>query len=191
MILASEDHALAQDYIKVIKQQEQVLWEGRMYPIEIKSAPQIDEILIIVNLILISVGLSILTFSLVFGGILIALSLLLSTYLFLVNKKQKDTQYYKLKHNRYLVTPKKCIFIHWYQQEIHINTLAANSIQKVKTDRNSNGEISVIFHTKHAVDFNMSNYIDNEKMTSVGFINVGQEANKITKIIREQLLRET
>ncbi|MBL4651172.1 MAG: hypothetical protein JKY03_15690 [Aureispira sp.] len=97
----------------------------------------------------------------------------------------------KLKYNRYLVTSKQCIFIHWYQQQIHINTLAANSIQKVQTDRNSNGEISVIFHTKQAVNFEMSYYIDNQKTDSIGFVNIGQQANKITKIIRAQVLRET
>lgn len=190
MILAPEDHTLAKDYIRTIKQQETVLWEGRMVPVEIKNAPQIDEILLIINLILFSIGLSIITFSPSFGGILILLSILLATYLFLINKQQKDTQYDKLKHSRYLVTPKQCIFIHWHQQEIHINTLSANSIQKVQTYRNSNGETSVIFHTKQAVDFEMSYYVDNEKTDSVGFINIGQDANKVVKIIREKLLRE-
>lgn len=191
MILDPEDHSLVQDYLKAIKQQETVLWEGRMIPIPIKNAPQIDEILIIVNLILFSIGLSILTFSIGFGSILILLAILLSSYLFSVNQRHKKNQYHKLKHNRYLLTKKQCIFIHWYQQEIHINTLAANAIQKVQTERSPLGETSVIFHTKQAVDFEMVYYIDNEKTSFVGFINIGKEANKITKIIREQILRET
>lgn len=191
MILAPEDYALALDYIKAIKQQETVLWEGRMVPINIKSKPQVNEILLIINLILFSVGLSITVFSPVLGFALITISVLLSRYLFSLNKQQKATQYNKLKYNRYLVTYKQCIFIHWYQHQIHINTLAANSIQKVQTHRNPNGEISVNFHTKQALDFEMSYYIDNQDTDFIGFLNIGQQANRVTKIIREQVLRET
>lgn len=190
MILDLEDDVLAQDYIKAIKQQEHVLWEGRMVPIAIKSTFFKNEILLIVNLILLFIGLSISTFLPYFGFSLIVLAVLLGAYLFYLDKQQKVTQYYKLKHNKYIITPKQCIFIHWYQQQIHINTLAAASIQKVRTYRNPNGEISVVFHTKQAIDFEMAYYIDNEKTDSIGFINIGQQAQKITKIIREQVLRE-
>jgi hypothetical protein len=190
MILAPEDYALAQDYIKAIKQQETVLWEGRMIPLDIKSTPQVDEILLIISLILFSVGLSITVFSPALGLGLIISSVLLSSYLFSINKQQKATQYNKLKYNRYLITSKQCIFIHWHQHQIHINTLASNSIKKVQTHRNPNGEISVNFSTKQAVDFEMSYYIDNQNTDFIGFLNIGQQATKVTKIIREQVLRE-
>jgi hypothetical protein len=191
MILDLEDYALAEDYIKTIKQEEIVLWEGRMAPIGVKSILLKNEILLIITLLLLLIGLSIATFSPPFGYTLIILAALLGSYLFYLHQQQEITQYYKLKHSRYIVTPKQCVFIHWYQQQIHINTLLASSIQKVQTDRNSNGEISVIFHTKQAADFEMSYFIDNEKTDSIGFINIGQQANKITQIIRKKVLRET
>jgi hypothetical protein len=75
-----------------------------------------------------------------------------------LQKQQKATQYYKLKHNKYLVTPKRCVVIHWYQDQIHINTVSATSIQKVQTYRSPNGEISVLFDTKPSSDFEMAYY---------------------------------
>jgi len=190
MILALEDYTLAQDYLKTIKQQEAVLWEGRMVPIDIKNILPKDEILLIVILVLFLTGISIATFLPHYGLAVVLFTAFLSGYLFLLQTKQKNIRYYKLKYNRYLLTKKKCIFIHWYQQQIHINSIPVNSIQEVQTYRTSNGEVSILFHTKPASNFEMSYYVDNEKTDSVGFINIGQQANRITKIIHEQVLKE-
>lgn len=190
MILDQEDYALVSAYIKAIKQQETVLWEGRMTPIDIKNTLPKDEVLLIINLVLLLIGLSIASFLPLFGFVLIIGSVLLFRYLFNLQKQQKATQYYKLKHSKYLVTPKRCVVIHWYQDQIHINTVSATSIQKVQTYRTPNGEISVLFDTKPSSDFEMAYYIDNAKTDSIGFINIGRQANQITTLIREQVLKE-
>ena len=52
MLLTLKDYTLAEDYIKAIKQQKTVLWEGRMMPIDIKNILPKGEILLILNLIL-------------------------------------------------------------------------------------------------------------------------------------------
>jgi hypothetical protein len=71
MILDQEDYALVSAYIKAIKQQETVLWEGRMTPIDIKNTLPKDEVLLIINLVLLLIGLSIASFLPLFGFVLI------------------------------------------------------------------------------------------------------------------------
>ncbi|WP_052594183.1 hypothetical protein [Aureispira sp. CCB-QB1] len=190
MIIDPEDYSLVRDYINTIKAQEAILWEGRMIPLEVKNTLFKDEILLIINLILLLIGISIATFLIHIGLTIIILSILLGAFLFILQQRQKDIQQNKLKYSKYLITSKQCILVHWYQQQIHINAVSAKSIKQVQTHRNTNGEIAVLFHTKQAINFEMSYFIDDKNTDFIGFINIGNQANRVTKIIREHLLQE-
>lgn len=190
MTIDPKDNILVKDYIHTIKQQEIVLWEGKMVPVEIKNTLLKDEILLIITLVFLLIGISIATFLIHVGLTLITLSILLGGYLFSLQKEQKTIRQNKLKYSHYIITSKQCICIHWYKQQIHINSIAAKSIQKISTYRTANGEISILFHTNYPIDFEMSYYTNNTKTDTIGFINIGRQASTITKVIRDQVLKE-
>lgn len=184
MIVDPRDDILINDYIHTIKQQEIVLWEGKMAPIELTNRWLKNEILFQLPLLFLLIGMAIATFLIHVG-----LTLMIG-YLFFLEKQQNLIRQNKLKYSHYIITPKQCIFIHCHKQQIHINNTPTHSIQKTSTYRTPKGEISVFLHTNQPTEFEMFYYTDHTKTSSIGFVNVGRQASTITKVIRDQVLKE-
>ncbi|BDS12485.1 hypothetical protein [Aureispira anguillae] len=182
MVLKPDDFHLVEAYLNAIREKEVILWEGKMQPIKQETKSKETRLLITFLIGVFCIGI----FPLM-GLLLVAIPPLTYLYSDHLEKTRQDA----LTYTRYLITPKRLIFITWHKKKVHINSIFANNINKVLTNRSQNGEVSICFVPRTPASFDTYYYTDGQKSPMVGFINIGDlERKKVLQIIQKQVLLE-
>jgi hypothetical protein len=130
MRLSLEESSLIPDYIQTITASEKIIWQGKMQLNHLRIAPKLE---IPIELIFILIAL--ITFLCTGGHYLflykLALIIITISSLIYYNKSQKkENRQNKIKFNEYLITTSQIVFIHWHDQNIHLNTLPLSNVKK-------------------------------------------------------------
>ena len=172
MILSKKDRDLINDYIEIVKEKEEVLWEGTMgAPLSSKDTkspkPKIGclSLTFFLALMLMLSGGAIFTpFILIIG---------LMTHIVINNQpngnNHKNT---KARNTQYLITNKGIVFILWRKGKLHIHNIPYSNIKKIIVNGRDSEQGSIFIIPQEAVSFRTYNYKNNKPSPYISLLNI-------------------
>lgn len=178
MILSHKDHELLNDYLEVVKEKENVLWEGKMQHIEEFN----DYFPKDYGWLLIAAGVAAiyLVMEVYFLGLLIlagiAFFLSLSFIIKTINKHyaatQNDYRSQKAEHTQYLITNKNIVFILWQKGQFHIHSVSLKNIQKIIVNSQDEVQGNIFIIPREPVNFKTYNYLNDKPSQYITMFNI-------------------
>lgn len=170
MILPSKDRELLKDYIEVVKEKDEILWEAHMGHTIKAPNPNSNN-----GCLFYSSGLALFF---IWSGVymvgifmlaIILLSVALSTGSNFIGKDYRNK---KTQNTQYIITNKGIVFIIWRKGKFHIHNIPHKNIKKIVVRGRKKAQGSIYVIPKEPVSFKTYNYWTDKPSHYITMLNI-------------------
>lgn len=169
MILSKKDREILNDYIEIVKEKEEVLWEGSMgAPASSKdtNSPKLGGIIFtffLAFIFLLSGGIILTPFIIIIG---------LMAHIVFNNPPPNRHKNTKARNTQYLITNKGIVFILWRKGKFHIHNISYYNIKKIIVNGRGTPQGSIFIIPHEPVSFRTYNYKNNKPTSYISLLNI-------------------